>query len=975
MGLQFDSALYMLLLIPAAAYLVWMWRTTSRLAGWRKRIAFGLRSLVLLLLILSLSGLQSFAVIERKAVVFVADRSDSMTDSASLESWIRQSAAAKADDDSAGVVSAGLEAVIEKSPDPEGAERFTFTSKVNSQFTRLDAALQLAETLMPADASPRIVLMSDGRENVGDLLRQGKLLRDKGIPVDVLPLPSKERRDAAVDSLTLPEKLYQAEQYALEVAVSSSFATTGELRIYEDNREISSQQVALEKGQNRFALRGLAKEQGLHRYRAELYAAGDEVSANNAAYAFSRVSGPPKVLLVEGTAGAASNMTGVLNSGLIPYDLITPEMLSRELADYTGYDSIVLANVAATRMSDSQMSMIEQAVRDYGVGLVMTGGDESFGLGGYFKTPVERALPVYMDLRGKREVPSLALMLVIDKSGSMSGGKMELAQEAATRTIQLMREKDTIGVLAFDSTPWWVVEPQLLTDPKKVSEQVNSITADGGTEIYTAVEQAYQKLVDVKAQRKHIILLTDGQSATNQSYEALADHMVKNDITLSSVAIGDGADTQLLERLAQLAKGRYYFTNDQTTVPAIFSREAVLMSRTYIVDQPFVPAVGQAAEWNPMFAGGLPQVNAYIATTPKETAEVALMSPEPDPLLARWQYGAGKTVAWTSDLTGKWSGDWTRWNRFADVFSRIVKWTFPQFDASPLELASRMNGNEVTLDVRSGGGDGTGYPGELKAVVTDEELNRTEVALEPTVPGEYSGLLDVAKPGVYLTKIEAAGEEAGTAGAATGMTTGFVIPYSPEYRISQEDGAEKLRRLAELTGGRVLSPDNPEEAFASATVPKKRVHDLTRPLLIAALLVWLADIAVRRLHVPWERLVRPLAASTRGRRPQSAAAGSAAAVGRLRTRVAERGQPRPPASAPSTAAPLQASPHAPPAASGAPAPRPAPGPGPGTTSGQPAPSAAVRAASAPAPAASADAPDNGTERLNRLLAAKKRRDR
>jgi hypothetical protein len=313
------------------------------------------------------------------------------------------------------------------------------------------------------------------------------------------------------------------------------------------------------------------------------------------------------------------------------------------------------------------------------------------------------------------------------------------------------------------------------------------------------------------------------------------------------------------------------------------------------------------------------------------------------------------------------------------VFSRIVKWTFPQFDASPLELTSRMNGNEVTLEVRSGGGDGTGYPGELKAVVTDEELNRTEVDLEPTVPGEYSGLLDVAKPGVYLTKIEAAGEDAGTAGAA-GMTTGFVIPYSPEYRISQEDGAEKLRRLAELTGGRVLSPDNPEEAFASATVPKKRVHDLTRSLLIAALLVWLADIAVRRLHVPWERLARPLAAWTRGRRPQAEASGSAAALGRLRSRVAERGQPRPPAPVPSTAAPQAASSTAPPArpaASGALAPRPSAGPGPkpGTTSGHPAPSAAARAADTPAPAASPDAPDDGAERLNRLLAAKKRRDR
>ncbi|TMV44579.1 VWA domain-containing protein, partial [Paenibacillus mesophilus] len=892
MGLQFESALVLLLLAPAAVYVAWIWRTASRLAGWRRRIAVGLRALVLLTLILSLAGLQSYATIERKAIVFVADRSDSMTDAAGLETWIRQTAAAKSEDDAAGVVSAGLDAAVEKNPDGSDIQSFSFSSKVNTQFTRLDEALQLAGTMMPEDASPRIVLLSDGRENVGDMLRQGKLLRDKGIPVDVVPLPSKERKDASVDTLRLPEKLYQAEQYSLEVAVSSTFATTAELRIYEDNREISSQQVMLDKGQNRFALRGLAKEQGLHRYRAELYANGDEVSANNAAYSFSRVSGPPKVLLVEGSEGAAKNLAGVLDSGLIPYDLLTPEVLPVELTDYSAYDSIVLANVAATRLSEKRMLMIEQAVRDYGVGLVMTGGEDSFGLGGYFKTPIERALPVYMDLRGKREIPSLALMLVIDKSGSMAGDKIQLAQEAASRTIQLMREKDTIGVLAFDSSPWWVVEPQLLKDPKKVTEQVNSITADGGTEIYSAVDQAYAKLRNVEAQRKHIILLTDGQSSTNQSYETLAANMTKDNITLSSVAIGDGADTQLLERLAQLAKGRYYFTNDQSTVPAIFSREAVLISRTYIVDQPFVPAVGQAAEWNEMFAGGAPRINAYIATTPKETAEVALTSPEPDPLLARWQYGAGKAVAWTSDLSGKWSGDWTRWDRFQDVFSRIVKWTFPQFQSSPFELTSRLNGSTATLDVASGG---DGYGGDLKAVVTDESLKQTEVTLEPTVPGQYTGQVDIAKPGVYLTNITAVGGDA-ESGKSAGVTTGFVIPYSPEYRIGADDGGQKLKQLAELTGGRVLAVDKPEEAFGGETVPKKRVRDLSRVLLMAALALWLADIAVRRLHVPWQRLAAAALAPLRSGRRSSRGDSGSATLERLRSRVAARGQP--PADAP-----------------------------------------------------------------------------
>ncbi len=956
MGLRFESAAYLLLLIPAAVYVVWVWRSTERLRGGRRAAVATLRALVVLLLILALAGLQSFVATERKAVVFVADRSDSMAVEASLEAWIRQASAFKADEDAVGVISAALKPVVERGVAETPPDRFSFAGVVEPGFTDLDRALQLAASMLPDDAAPRVVLLSDGRENVGDALRQGRLLRDRGIPVDVLPLPSETRTDASVDALRLPSRLYQAEQYALEVAVTSTFAGAAELRVYEDNREIAVRRVQLEPGANRFALQGLAASVGLHRYRAELYANEDEVAANNAASAFSRVSGPPKVLLVEGGDGETANAANALDAGLVPYDVVQPEMLPQELSDYAAYESIVLANVSATRLSERQMEMIELAVRDYGVGLVMTGGDNSYGLGGYFQTPIERALPVYMDLRGKREMPSLAMALVIDKSGSMAGEPIELAKEAAGRTAELLREADTIGVLAFDSAPWWVVEPAKLSDREDVLRRIGSISADGGTEIYTAVEEAFRSLKDVDAQRKHIILLTDGQSATNQSYEALAEEMKGAGVSLSSVAIGDGADTTLLERIASLAGGRYYFANDSTTIPAIFSREAAMISRTYIVDRPFVPAIGQAADWQPLFAGGLPEVKAYVATTPKETAETALASPEPDPLLARWQYGAGRAVAWTSDLSGRWAGDWVAWSRFPDVFSRIVKWSFPQFESSAMELASRLEGNEATLTVTS---RVAAVRGDVAAVLTNESLEQRRVELEPAAPGEFIGRTGPLAPGAYLTRIESAGDE----GETIGETTGFVVPYSPEYAIGGEDGGAKLQRLAELTGGRTLDLARPEEVFAGDAPPKLRYRELWRELTVAALLLWVVDIAVRRLHIPWDRLLR------RFRRQTAHASGPAAApaaIERLRRRVADD---RAPAGAISPnrarlngdAAPRSA------ASQNAPA-QEAPG-----SPSKAAPSAAPP--SAPSPS-EASAPTNASEdRMNRLLAARRRRGR
>ncbi|MBD0379145.1 VWA domain-containing protein [Paenibacillus sedimenti] len=885
MGFQFDRIWALLLLLPIPLYIWWLWQGLYRLRGGRKKLVVILRTAVLVLLVFTLAGMQWFTLDHRKSVVFAVDKSDSVKAEARQAAWIRDAVKLRSEQDEAGVVSIGLQAAIEKSLDANQMDAFQFSSQTNGQFSNVVAGLQLASGLLTEAKIGRVILMSDGEENVGDLLRQGTLLKDRGIKVDVVPLPAKERKDAAVESLRVPDKLFQAEAYTLEVMIRSSSAGSAQLRVFEDDREITAQGVVLNKGENRYAVQSLAKEPGFHRYRAEIYLDGDEQSANNTHYAFSKVQGPPKVLIVEGKPGISKNVEAALEAALIPFETIAPELLSNDFATYMSYESIVLNNVAATQIPQAKMEMIEQAVRDYSVGFVMLGGEDSYGLGGYFKTPIERALPVYMDLRGKREIPSLGIVLVMDKSGSMSGDKIKLAQEAASRTVDLLRDKDTVGVLGFDSSPHWYVEPQKLSDKEGIVNKINSIPADGGTEIYTAVEQAYEKLSKVDAQRRHIILLTDGQSSTNQSYEALTARMQKDNITMSTVAIGTDADQVLLGQLAEQAKGRYYAAVDQTTIPAIFSREAVLISRTYVVNQPFVPAYAAGADWRNILGQGLPALNGYIATTAKEAAEVVLTSPEPDPILARWQYGAGRSVAWTSDVTGAWSGNWVTWPGFAPMLTQIIKWTFPQFQSSPLELSSHLSGNEVTLEARSAAGSGEAH-GELRAVVTDESLGSQEVAFTPTAPGEYLVKLPVDKSGVYLAKTEllAEGSGEGTEKRIVGSaTSGFVIPYSPEYRITDGQGLSKLKQLAELTGGRMLSLEHPEEAYAFASAAQKRLSPISDYLLMAALLLLLLDIAARRISVPPGLLARA-AASLRRAAPAGPPPQTETPLARLRER-------------------------------------------------------------------------------------------
>ncbi|MCR2805500.1 VWA domain-containing protein [Paenibacillus soyae] len=891
--MQANSVWALLLLLPLIAYIWWMVRRTPRLSGVRKLAVVATRTLTLLLLIALAAGLTPYRMQEQRNVVFVADRSASMKGEERQGAWIAKAWTEKPEEGFAGIVSTGLHAVVDR-PLASGAlpsgEAYSFRTELASFYTDLAKGLQLGAAMLKEQGGGRIVLLSDGAENAGDAMRQARLLQDAGIPVDVVHLSSELARDASIEELRVPGVLKQGETFSFELAIRSTFAGEAELRLYEDDRELAVSKVMLERGDNRFAMQNVAIEPGFHRYRAEVAAAGDEQSANDAAHAFGRVGGPPKVLIVEGKPGSSVNIEAAMTASLIGHETIGPEQLSRELASYAAYDSIILHNVPATRIAEQPMEWLAKATGDYGVGLVMLGGDESFGLGGYFQTPVERALPVYMDLKGRKQMPSLGLVLVIDRSGSMGDGKLELAKEAAMRTVELLRDADTVGVVAFDSMPWWVVEPTPLTNRDEVLEKIQGIQAEGGTEIYSALDSGYQGLLQLDAQRKHMILLTDGQSSTNMNYRTITDAMNENGMTLSTVAVGDGADIALLERLANDGKGRYYFTRDQSTLPAIFSRETVLMSRTYIVDGTFTPGIGDAGAWGQLWERGVPPLQAYVATSPKEMAEVALWSADEDPILARWTYGAGRSVAWTSDATGKWAPDWVKWEQFPEVLTEWVKWTFPQFDSSPYRISTSLSGGEGTLIVEAAGGD-SGLESGLAAVLQDSGGETFARRLMPVAPGRYEARLESLEPGAYLTQIGRLGGAGESAEISEGMTAGYVVPYSPEYRIGGQDGSELLRRIAEATGGRQLGPEDAARSFQFDPIKLRVPYDISRELLIAVLLLWLLDIALRRLSLPWGRIGDALLAPSRTGKRQSLRSQGAAqesAIGRMKQRTQER---------------------------------------------------------------------------------------
>lgn len=867
MGINFVQPLFLLLALPALYLLISWWRQQKQMPVGRKAAIATIRALLLLLLIFALAGTQLLTPVQAKTIVFVVDRSASMKDDPRIMAFLREAVEQKRTEDKYAIVAVGAEAAVDQ-PLTTRAEISPLGVDVNRHATDLSEGIRLAAAMIPSNARGKVVLLTDGIATSGDAARQTKLARERDIAVEAVSLQQPQGDEVVLTSVQVPQHLYAGEEYGISVDVQSTLATEATLRLYEGNREAGRQIVQLDRGANRFAFQQKAMEEGFHRFRVEIEPQQDTVQANNQATTYTQVAGSPVILVAEGHPGAASNLVQALEAGSLKVDVRDLALLPKELDGYKQYATVILADVPATQISDADMERMRTAVRDLGMGLIMTGGSDSFGMGGWFQTPIEEALPVHMDLRGKEQLPSLGLQLVIDKSGSMTGDargvdKMELAKEAAIRATTMMNQQDYIGVIAFDGDPWEVVAPQTVTKLEEIQQQIGSIVADGGTDIFPALQMAYERARTMKTQRKHVILLTDGQSGAQDDYQGLLQQMAGENITVSTVAVGDDADTKLLQVIAEWGKGRYYFANDAESIPKIFSKETALASRTFIVEKPQIPALMGAGAWSSL-KEGIPLLRAYVATTPKQTAETSLMSMDEDPILTRWQYGLGRSVAWTSDLEGKWAPDWVSWGGNSRLWNEIVAWTLPQITEGKWKAQTSLEGTrgKVTVTLPSS----EGLPQELEAVVLGQDMQRELIRLRPVAPGVMEGDFETKDPGTYLIQIVEKTQGKVTASQTAGLT----VSYSPEYGMPA-DGEKELRNWLLAGGGTQIS--QADEVFGGLFPDKWDTQTVSQWLLMLAALLFPFDVAVRRLQLPdhwWSRLAdlwtrrRTVSASTAG---------------------------------------------------------------------------------------------------------------
>jgi uncharacterized membrane protein len=894
----YPGALWLLLLLPLTGGLALLGRRrTTRARFWGGLV---LRLMLLALIVFALAGIQVRRQADTLTAVFVLDASDSVSaeEQARGEAFIRRAIQGMPAGDQAAVVVFGRDALVERLASDEHSLQ-ELTSVPVTLRTDIASALQLGLALFPDEGAKRLVLLSDGRENLGHALAQAELAAAHDIGLSFVPLgrpPGGDEIEVRLESLDAPADVRQGQGFDLIVLVDSTAQVDAGLRVFGDGQLIHSQDVRLQPGTNRFLIPVQGDRTGFRRFRAQIVPDADTRLQNNQASAFTVVYGPPRVLLVEGQPGEGDNLAQALRTAQMQVTAAPPDELPTSLAELAAYDAVVLANVPVTELPSGVMEILQVYVRDLGKGLLMTGGENSFGAGGYLRTRLEETLPVDMDVRTREQSPNLALVLAVDKSGSMGRchcdnpdldqtyvrrevgqPKVDIAKEAIMRAAGALGGQDYLGVVAFDEAARWAVDLQQLGNLVSLEQSIGGIQAQGQTNLRSGVEAAFAALQGVNARRKHLILLTDGWVHEGELTD-LARTMQEQGVTLSVVAAGGGA-AEYLAGLAQSGGGRYYPAVDILRVPDFFLKETVKAVGQYIVEEPFYPLPTQPGSvLRGLDPAALPPLLGYNGTSPKSTAFMALATPRGDPLLATWQYGLGRAAAWTSDLKGQWATEWVTWSGFPRFAAQLVGWTMPPPQVEGLHARAEVEGDYAVIQVEanqpaSSSPDNAGQAGrprnflDISASLIDPDLEVSQAQLAQTGPGRYQAQVEVAKPGTYLVRL-AAGEE----GRALGQQTlGLVVPYSPEYKTSGTDLA-LLSQLAGRTGQGELY--QAQAAFVHDLPLAARAREIWRSLLLVAALLFPLDVALRRVMLGPRDVRRALAwlrerLPARGPRPAS----------------------------------------------------------------------------------------------------------
>ncbi len=820
------------------------------------------RAAIVLLVLLAVFDPRIALSSNQVTTVFVIDVSASMAESKQVaRAWV-QAAVSGAGSNQFAVIDYASDARVAT---PVGSVLFPPARNVDEQASNTSRGLRLAESVLDGSTKQRLVLISDGRTNAGDLQAELERLRSLGVVVDIHTVSTQQRTDAAVSGINLPTGVNEGETFTATVEVLSTIAGAAEVELRGVEGTLATRQVDLIAGTNRVDFEVVAGSPGLQRLEARVRMGGDSVSANDSTQAAVQVAGPPSVLIVEGEPENGRVLAAVLESAGLQTESIGVGDLGG-IEELAVHQAILLVDVSARDLGDGHLASIDGFVRNLGRGLVVVGGTRSYGLGGYKDTPLEALLPVDSEAVDAQREVEVAQVLLIDASESMGachcaddgsamdrpGGvnKTDIAKAGAIRAIEALGPHDQVGVLAFSGSGSWLVPLQESPDSGFVEERVGSITPFGETKVVPNIREAAEALRQSDKELKHIILFTDGftnELAIDESFPLIGpsllaevQRLADEGITVSVVGTGEGA-TPALEEVAIAGRGRFYPGRDLNEIPEIFVKEARLASRTFINEGEFFPAVTSTAPAVRDLASS-PPLLGFVATTAKPTSDTQLQIGEfSDPLLASWRVGLGQVTAWTSDGGEKWAADWAIWEGFADFWSNVVRDTFPLTGAEGEVAEARISDETITITLQSDEALEAGV--EPTARVTLPDGLTTEVRLERKSDTEFSATVAARQGGTYAVGISFLRPDGSQPILSAIATRSFAAEYLPG-----DSDPGLMASISAATGGRG------EIEAADAFDPEGLESGVSRQsfrwwfLLVAALL-WPLDVALRRLRL------------------------------------------------------------------------------------------------------------------------------
>lgn len=837
---------YAFIIIPLAIlFIAIMARFMIRMTRKKKVSILIFRVLVFTFLALALAGISIKWTIDTTTTMFVVDASDSTSMfRETAERFIREALPLKTKKDKTGVITFGSDSLIEQFISKNNTFSKLETKPVGT-YTNIENGLTTALSLLPQNNKKRVVLITDGEENEGSAYKIAPSLLEQNIDFKVFKIEKAEGNEVAVESVTIPEKINLGDEFTIVTNITSTLSTSAKVTLYSGRDKRGEQEVQLQKGNNKFVFKDTADAGGFKSYKVVVEPASDTELKNNEYSSFTNVQDKPRILLIEDKSGEASELEKMLIASKMDYKKINAAAAPRNIEELNQYKTIITCNVHIDSLNKGFLNAMEPYVKDFAGGFIATGGDEGFILGEYLNSPLEKVLPVYMDMRGKKSIPEMGLVLVIDRSGSMDGGnqhvkKIDLAKDAALKAADTLRDIDEIGVIAFDDQVEWAVKRQKAENRNDIKNKIGNINIRGGTTILPSLAEAYKSLKDSKTKIKHIILLTDGQ-AENTGYDPLIEKLKQEKITVSTVAVGKDSDTKLLQGIAKKAGGRYYYTDENTNIPRIFAKEIFMAASVYLNEREFTPVLNS----NHQILNGvlteekLPNLFGYVGSSPKETARMILRSDEEDPILSVWQYGLGKTVAWNSDISGKWSRNYINWDKNLKLWQNIINYTVENYgdESGHVEVKNVGSKGEITLETKNAGEDLS-----VTAVVMAPDSTNKEIKLNPSSPGKYTGSFDMKETGVYMVNVrQNKGEH--VLGA---INSAVALQYSPEYKIATQSRSNLDKMLSEMGVSYIKSPS---EVFAGELKEVSSKTNLTPYFLTMALILFFFDIVIRKLNL------------------------------------------------------------------------------------------------------------------------------